>query len=145
MSRIESLKVKAKLLVKAKKKAGQPIPLKEALDKVAKLSGYPSWRELRRSSPENDFYWKGSGSVPNHWCKSHGEAQRVLEQNGGFLIPYLKQFFVCQGDFVEGLGISLKDPDLSAVGPDWASPRDKQALDRLNAKIKKAAGVGRGR
>ena len=140
MSRVEALKTKAKLLVKAKKKAGIPYLLKDALNKVALLSGYGSWRELRKAMPENEFYWRGSAGSPNHWCKTHGEARKVLEKNGGFLVPYRHQYFVCQEDYVKGLGIKLNDPDLLAVGRDWSMPQDAGALVRLNAKIKKGAG-----
>ena len=104
MPHLEKLKLKAKLLVKAKKKNGEPFSLKDALNKIARLSGHSSWRELRRSPAEKDLYWRPTGSIPNHWCKTYEEAKALHLKNGGFLLPYRWQFFVSQPDYIEGLG-----------------------------------------
>ncbi|MGH7739164.1 MAG: hypothetical protein ACREL1_03360 [bacterium] len=135
MTRLEKLRLKAKLLVKAKKKNGTSLKLKDALNKIARLSGHSSWRELRRASGEKDLYARATGSFPNYWCKTYEEAKTLHLQQGGFLLPYLGQFFVCQADHVEGLGIPLDDPDLALTGSDWASPKDSKALSRIDDKI----------
>jgi hypothetical protein len=137
MSFPDSLKRKAELLVKAKRKAGGSMKLKDALDKMARLSGYESWRELMRQSHEDESYARGTGVFPHHWCKTHDEALGVLWENGGVLLPYRKQFFVCRLEHIHGLGIAKDDPDLALVGNDWSAPKDAEALKRLNAKIRK--------
>src|SRR4051812_22794486 len=116
MSFTDKLKRKAELLVKAKRRAGAPIQLKTALDTMARLSGYASWRELKSRPHEDELYARSTGVFPHHWCKTHEEALSVLWENGGVLLPYRKQFFVCRLEHLEGLGIAKGDPDLGLVG-----------------------------
>ena len=136
-SRIESLKNKAKLLQKAKKKAGKPIQLKTALALIAKTSGYSSWRDLKQTLETNEQFCFPQGSAFwNTWYASYADARKHLESHGGFLLPYQKQFFICDIHYIENLGIRRTDPDLERVGTDWVKPLDAEAWKRLLKKIK---------
>ena len=136
-SRIEFLKNKAKLLQKAKKKAGKPIQLKTALALIAKTSGYRSWRDLKQTLETNEQFCSPHGSAFwNTWYASYAEARKHLESQGGYLLPYQKQFFICDIHYIENLGIKRTDPDLEKVGTDWVKPLDANAWGRLLKKIR---------
>ena len=138
--RIESLRIKAKLLQKAKKKAGKLIKLKAAFEIIAKYSGFNSWRELKEklagkdtpSFPMKSAFW-------NTWYSTYEEARTHLETSGGFLLPYEKHFFICDVFYIESLGIPKEDPDLAKVGANWVEPADKVAWKNLLKKIREAA------
>ena len=135
-SRIQFLKDKAKLLQKAKKKAGKPIQLKTALALIAKTSGYDSWRDLKKTLETNEQFCSTQGSAFwNTWYASYADARRHFESHGGFLLPYQKQFFICDIHYIENLGIKRTDPDLEKVGADWVRPLDASAWKRLLKKI----------
>lgn len=137
LSALESLKIKAKLLQKAKKKAGRPILLKEALASVAKAAGFASWRELKEVYEATEHFsprnWSAHWKI---WYASYEDALRHLEGAGGYLLPYQKQFFICDIHYIERLGIAADSPDLEKIGPNWVEPRDLEAWARVLKKIK---------
>jgi hypothetical protein len=135
-SRLDSLKIKAKLLQKAKQRAGQPIALKDAYAILAKAAGYPSWRDMKATLEEHEALRPPKASALwNVWYASYDEAKRHVLEHGGFLLPYQKQFFVCDEHYVQSLGLELDDPDLEKVGADWVEPEDPAAWGRLKAKL----------
>lgn len=135
-SSIESLKIKAKLLQKSKKKKGIEIPLKDAFQIIAKAAGFESWRELNANFEETDLFnpprWSAQWKV---WYASLDEARSHLEEDK-FLLPYHKQFFICDIHYIEALGIQEGDDDLKLIGHDWTKPQDKVAWDRVVARIR---------
>lgn len=139
MSRIESLKIKAKLLQKAKKKAGKDIPLKEALDTLAQTSGFKSWREFKEILEATEHFYPGKGTAYwNVWHSSYEEAcAQLKEKMDIYLLPYQKDFFICEIDYIESLGISRTDEDLKKVGRNWVEPQDDQAWERLQRRVRK--------
>ena len=74
----------------------------------------------------------------NVWYASYDAAKKHVHEHGGYLLPYQKQFFVCDKDYITSLGLRLDDPDLVAVGVDWVKLRDSTAWDRLLVKIARA-------
>jgi len=137
-SRIEALKNKAKLLQKAKKRAGKTIQLKTALAIIAKTSGYESWRDLKKTAEANElFSFPYRSAFWNIWYASYEKARAHLEEHGGFLLPYQKHFFICDIHYIENLGLHPSDPDLEKVGKDWTQPLDGIAWKRLLKKIAK--------
>lgn len=138
ISQIQYLKNKAKMLQKAKAKAGKPILLKEALEIIAKHANFPSWRELKENLDENAILVRHLGSsVWNVWYASYDEALRDLNQREGrYLLPYQKQFFICDIHYVNRLNISEDDADLKLVGNNWVEPKDTEAWSRLLKKMK---------
>lgn len=137
-SRIDELKIRAKILVKESKKSGKPISLGEALDSLAQKLGHASWRDLRESENNDIFYPPYASSRLNHWFRSYDEAQKFLEQNQDYyLLPYRRHFFACTQDYLEGtLGLSPDDTDVKAIGQNWARPHDQSALNNARTKIK---------
>lgn len=141
MSRIQSLKIKAKILQKNKAKAGKAIRLKEAFEIVAKSAGYHCWRSMKQDVERHAVYRPSGVSLPywNNWYRSYEEAKAFLREGVDFLLPFENQFFICGVDYLEALGIAKDDPDIGLVGSDWVTPKDQLAWERLIAKIKKSA------
>lgn len=137
ISRIQTLKNKAKLLQKAKAKAGKPILLKTALNLIAKTSGFANWRELNENLQENEILCSRLTSALWHnWYADYESALVTLKANQ-FLLPYQKHFFICDENYIKELGLSKTDPDLKKVGNNWIAPKDKNAWTRLLQKIRK--------
>lgn len=136
-SSLESLKIKAKLLQKAKKKIGQTLQLKDALDKIAQLTGFPNWRELKEVTEETEIFLPSPSSAHwKTWYASYEEAVAHLAKGDGFLLPYRKQFFICDIHWIIELGVAAEDPDLARVGRNWVEPLDRGAWQRLLNKIR---------
>lgn len=139
VSGIESLKIKAKLLQKAKKKAGKDIQLKDAFDIIAKASGFKSWREMKELFEATEHFCpKGSTARWKIWFKNYDEAKAQLKSVEGFLLPYRDHYFICDRDYIEFLGISSDDDDLEKVGRNWVEPLDSDAFLRLSERIRAA-------
>lgn len=138
-SRIESLKTRAKLLQKSKAKNGEQIQLKEALNKIANLSGFENWRELKHTLEVNDLLINPRGRGPQTlpWFKSYEEALAFRDESNGILVPYQKDFFVADEDYLKALNLDAQDPDLLKVGRNWAEPKDKAAWERLLQRMTK--------
>lgn len=138
---LESLKIRAKLLQKSKKKSGKEIQLKDALQIVAKAKGFDSWRELNANFEETDLFnpinWSAQWKV---WYNTVDEARTHLKESE-FLLPYHKQFFICDIHYVQALGISQDDQDLKAVGNDWTIPQNKKAWESIVQKIRESQKV----
>lgn len=138
-SRIESLKTRAKLLQKSKAKNGEQIQLKEALNKIANLSGFENWRDLKHTLEVNDLLINPRGRGPQTlpWFKSYEEALAFRDKSDGILVPYQKDFFVADEDYLKALNLDAQDPDLLKVGRNWAAPKDKAAWERLLQRMTK--------
>lgn len=137
-SSIDSLKIKAKLLQKAKMKAGKEFSLKEAYTLIAKTAGYSSWKAMKDDYEMADILnpprWSALWKI---WFSSKEEALQHMTADSKYLIPYRNQFFVCDANYLNALGVAEDDQDLQKVGNDWSSPKDKAAWKRLINKIKK--------
>lgn len=134
-SSIESLKIKAKLLQKAKKKVGIQFPLKDALATLAKTAGYASWKEMKDDYELADLLnpprWSALWKV---WFSNKEEALKHLTPES-YLLPYRSQYFICDLNYLSALGISADDSDLLKVGKDWSAPLDKEGWKRLKEKL----------
>jgi glyoxalase superfamily protein len=138
LSQIQHLKNKAKLLQKAKAKAGKPMALKDALEIIAQHASFASWRELKENFDANAILVRHLGSsVWNVWYSSYKDALRDLNQRDGrYLLPYQRQFFICDIHYINRLNIDVDDADLKLVGNNWVEPKDPVAWDRLLKKMK---------
>jgi len=67
----------------------------------------------------------------NRWFSTYEEARRSLDNDGGFLLPYQKHFFVCEADVIQAMGLEPDDPDWEKIGRDGAKPKDQDAYQRL--------------
>lgn len=141
LSRLESLKIKAKLLQKAKRKSGQEIPLKQAFEIIARSAGFGSWREMKEILEEtehfNPAHWSAQWKL---WFASYEEALRELDkQPGTYLLPYQKHFFLCDENYLSSFGLKPDHADLMKVGRNWVEPKDPEAWQRLLKIIKKGS------
>jgi hypothetical protein len=135
-SSISSVKIKAKLLQKAKSKSDSKFALKDAFAIISKAAGYNSWKEMKDSYDESDIFNPHNWSAQwKTWFATIDEARHNLKPDH-YLIPYRKQFFVCDRDYLRALGISSNDEDLMKVGNDWSAPMDFKSWENLKSKIK---------
>jgi hypothetical protein len=107
--------------------------LKHALTVIAVEHGYASWIELKDATKtaRPPMYAGEMDVFLNRWFVSYAEARASLEAEGGFLIPYRNQFFVCEESAIRVLGLDPEDTDWERIGHDWVTPRDRQAWRRL--------------
>lgn len=137
VSFLDNLKIKAKLLQKAKQKNGQAFALKDAFNVLARSRGFTNWRDYKSHLQEQpDFCPPGTSAYWKHWYASYDEARAHQAENGYYLLPYQKQFFLCDIHYINALGIAADDSDLTKVGMDWTQPQDAAAWQRLLQKIK---------
>lgn len=126
------------------------VRLKHALAVIALEHGYESWRALKATAEAGGH---STGSSPawgrkmytpkmdvflNRWFARYEEAHASLREQGGFLLPYERQFFVCGEGAIRVLGLEPGDPDWDRIGRDWAKPLDPEAWQRLRRKREQA-------
>ncbi len=133
---LDHLKIKAKLLQKAKRKRIESFALKDAYEILARTAGFRDWRSYKAMlTALPDFCPPGTSAYWKNWHASYEDA--VAEQEGTefFLLPYQQQFFLCDGHYIKALGIADDDMHLARVGRDWVYPKDKAAFKALMKKI----------
>lgn len=136
-SRIESLRIKAKLLQKAKSRAGKACALKDAFAIIARHSGFGSWQKMKATIEVHESLRPAhAASLWNIWYGTYAEGKAHVRAQGEFLLPYQRQCFVCDADYIANLGLRLDDPDLIAVGNDWVVPANQGAWNRLLGKLR---------
>ncbi|MDT4896529.1 MAG: hypothetical protein QOH25_1606 [Acidobacteriota bacterium] len=78
----------------------------------------------------------------NRWFASYEDALESLESEGGYLLPYKHQFFVCQAEAIRAMGLEPDDPDWERINWDGARPVDAEAYKRLHEKRAQAVRDG---
>lgn len=106
----------------------QKIKHKHALNVIAIENGFQSWINLKI---QINFI---VGGYLNLWFANYIEAKSTLKENGGFLLPYKNQFFICNANYMKQIGFEPDDPDWDKIGFDWAEPADQTAWLRLYKK-----------
>lgn len=133
------------------------VQLKHCQRYIARQFGFADWEHARRVlSCESYFadhasqgqrqhrqgygaFWYTSHCTRflNHWCKDYAEAQKVHQRQGGYLLPYNRQFMVVQRDFIQGLGLDADDPIWQRIDYNWCegnqSVRQQLAFQRIMA------------
>lgn len=104
------------------------IKRKQALHVIAIENGFQSWSDLKCQLP---FI---RGGFLNQWFVHYEEAKSFQCSNGGFILPFKKQFFVCTADYIGHLGFDANDPDWALIAHDWVVPENKLAWQRLSKK-----------
>lgn len=119
------------------------LQLKDSLAVVAAENGYATWTELKgaldraaESSPlaeiKDQFYPKGFTTYWNIWFAKYAQAKKVLQDGGGYLLPYRNQYFIVEEHFVDSIGIPHTLPEWETIGRDWVHPKQVKAWLRLN-------------
>ncbi|WP_454780469.1 hypothetical protein [Legionella sp. WA2022007384] len=104
------------------------IKRKHALAVIALGKGFSSWSDLKCQLP---FI---RGGFLNVWFAHYTEAKSHQHAQGGFLLPYKNQFFICDADYIRNLGFNPEDQDWKLIGYDWVNPESKEAWKRLYKK-----------
>ena len=129
-SSVDSLKIKAKLLQKAKKSKGETIALKDAFEIIAKSADYESWKKMKDSYEFADLVNPPRWSAQwKKWFSTKEEALR-FQKEGEYILPYRRQFFVCDEDYLKGLKINPNAPKFSSLGSDWTSIEAVEIIQR---------------
>lgn len=104
------------------------IKRKHALHLIAIENGFASWPDLKM---QVNFI---VGGYLNLWFANYVQAKSHLQSAGGFLLPYKKQFFICNAPYMKQIGFEPDDPDWKLIGYDWVVPDDQKAWQRLYRK-----------
>ena len=117
------------------------VRLKHALAVVALEHGYASWLALKAAADADktahagrEMYAPGMGFLLNRWFAHYADARASLAEQGGYLLPFDRQFFICEAEGIRVLGLDPADPDWERIGRDWVQPKDVAAWQRLKAK-----------
>ncbi len=130
------------------------IKRKHALTVIALENNHASWADLkqrlerqeklaafRKSNKFSLLYPQRCAGFINAWYAHYEEARDHLVHDGGFLLPYKNDFFICQRAYIQTLGLDPDDPDWASIGFDWAKPADQDAWTRLDNKLKNISGA----
>lgn len=155
---VEELKIRAKKLLKTspqpeallklyqgRKTTPQPLQLKHCQYYIARQYGFTDWEHTRRvlsleaSSQQQDYgeFWYQDQTVTllNIWCRDYQEALQVLAEQGGYLLPYKKQFLVVQKPYIKMLKMNPEAPLWAALNNNWCQgdpeARQQLALQRI--------------
>jgi hypothetical protein len=120
---------------------------RHALSAVAVKLGFASWQHLVavvRGEELHDvgtlLYPSSACAFSNVWSAQYEEAAAIRREHGGYLLPYKRQFFICDAHFVAFLGLDPEDPRWARIGRDLVRPGDRAARaslleDVINARL----------
>jgi len=119
--------------------------LKHALTVIAVENGHESWTAFKDalttadSKPSErpsgrEMYEPGLDVLLNRWFARYEEARQSLEELGGYLLPYDRQFFICEKEGIRVLGLDPDDSDWQRIAFDWVKPKDDTAWQQLERK-----------
>ncbi len=119
--------------------------LKHALTVIAVENGHESWTAFKDAlttadskTPERlsgrEMYEPGLDVLLNRWFARYEEARKSLKELGGYLLPYDRQFFICEKEGIRVLGLDPEDSDWQRIAFDWVKPKDDTAWQRLERK-----------
>lgn len=111
------------------------IQLKHALAVIADEYDFSSWRSLKNyfSLTGLTKFNPNGGGFFNQWFSLYSEAKQILQQTGGYLLPYKNQFFICESGYIEYIGLNEYVSDWQAINYNWIEPGDIKAWQRLDA------------
>lgn len=128
--------------------ASDEIKLKHALNVLAVEHSYADWsafkaylqKKARLHSQYTErftmLYPRRCSGFINEWHSNYEIANTELGRNGGYLLPYKDQFFICAAIYIETLGLDPDDPDWERIAYNWVQPADQAAWERLDAKLR---------
>lgn len=130
------------------------IKRKHALAVIALENDYETWAIFKRHLKRKDYlsqrreayftllYPHRCAGYVLEWHSDYDTASRELGRNGGYLLPYKHQFFICEGEYITELGLNPDDADWARIGYNWVKPADQRAWQRLNDKLTSIEGEG---
>ena len=114
--------------------------LKHCLEIIALENQYQSWRDFKKNfdkSIEDDFVEHYIGGFLNHWFPNYQEAKEFQRLRGGFLLPFKSQYFICEADFIEVIGLDSGDQLWREIDFDWVKPMSKKSWKILRKRLSK--------
>lgn len=110
------------------------IQLKHCLAYIADHYGFKNWASCKFYFEQTQLtVFTPRGGFFNQWFSSYREAKQILEQSGGYLLPYKNQFFICESGYIEYLGLNPEDPKWAKIAYNWVEPEDTGAWQELNS------------
>lgn len=70
-------------------------------------------------------------AIVSRWFTTYDEARASLVAEGGYLLPYRRQFFVTSREGVRELRLDPDDEDWVRIGFDWVRPLAIDAWQRF--------------
>lgn len=128
-------------------KSGQ-VKLKHALAVIAQEHDFDSWTDFkrklelkeklmqRRDSYYTLLYPQRCARFMLEWHADYEIASTELSRSGGYLLPYKKQFFICEAEYITQLGLDPGDPDWARIDYNWVKPSDPSAWEGLDSKLR---------
>jgi|688.fasta_scaffold714636_2 hypothetical protein len=98
------------------------LKLKHAFAVIAFEKGFSSWETLKLQ------IGLIKGGFLNLWFRNYEEAKAYQKESGGFLLPYKKQFFICNHDYIRNLGLDPNDPRWASIHCDAGSSEGIKVL-----------------
>ncbi len=89
---------------------------------------------MNQVNTDNLWYQPNLDVFLNRWFSNYEDARKSLESEGGFLLPYKRQFFVCDSEAIRTMGLEPDDADWEKIGWNCVQPTDMQAYQRLSEK-----------
>ena len=117
---------------------------KHALQAIAMQNGFRTWNELKSNYDQvlaNTFVNAYVGGHLHKWFANYAEAKSEQQRNGGYLLPYKHQYFICDADYLAILGLDATDKDWQLIECDWVKPYNIKAWQRLLHKWLSKVGV----
>ena len=127
---LTELKTRARLRLNAQRRQEEAsdLRLRDCLHAVAREVGFAHWEHARRvlgglAAPGEDMgtFWHAprTGILLNEWFARREEADAALRrQPRAYLLPYRRQFFLVQREFVRELGLDPEDAAWAALAHD---------------------------
>jgi hypothetical protein len=110
--------------------------LKHALAVIAIENGFDSWLNLKTyfDKTRHTNFIMHSGFL-NQWFSTYKDAKSYLTEmkpGSSFLLPFKKQFFICDANVIEHFGFNPHDQDWQLINYNWVEPNNIVAWERLN-------------
>ena len=82
---------------------------KHALAIIALEKGFNSWSDLKYQLPFIKV------ALLNGWFANYAPAKAHLDTEGGYLLAYKNQFFICNSDYINSLDFDSENPDWKKI------------------------------
>lgn len=112
--------------------------LKHAYWVLAVENNYETWQQYRDAIIREECMYTGSaGAFLNVWFANYDEAKNYQLEKGGYLLPYRKDYFVCNEALIQELGLAEYKKEWEEINYDWAKPKNKKAWTVIYKTAKK--------
>lgn len=106
--------------------------LKHAYAVLAIEAGFNNWNALREAIIREDcLYSDQCACFLNAWFADYRTAQNYLQQHGGYLLKFRKDFVVCQQEYITQLGLGHYPAEWKAIAYNWVEPACKASWQKL--------------